>query len=55
MAINIENIDKSKLNSVDIFLKNSHFDRQIKALECVLQNFKTKKPLLEGLFQRMVF
>ncbi len=51
----IQNIDTSKLDPIDISLENSLFNRQIKVLENVLQNLKTKKPLLEGLFQQRVF
>lgn len=55
MAVIIRKNDKSKLNSTDLFLKNSFLEGQIRVPINVLQNFKTKKPLLKGLFQRRVF
>ena len=55
MAIIIRKTDKSKLKSADLFLKNSPLERQIWVPKSVLQNFKTKKPLLKGLFRRREF
>ena len=55
MAIFIRNYDDSKLNPVDLFLKKGSFERQIGETKTVFQNYKLKKPLLEGLFRRRVF
>ncbi len=55
MAIFIRKDDISKPNSADLFLKNGLLERRLWVPNTVLQNYKMKKPLIKGLFQRRVF
>ena len=49
-----QKVIRSRAYVGDIFQKTVFSERQIRVLKTVLQNFKTKKPLLKGLFWRRV-
>lgn len=50
MADFIRKNDNLKLNSADLFPKNSSLESKIRVPKYVFQYFKMKKPLLKGLF-----